>query len=239
MSGPGVQMMQGDPAGLKGRTPLAHLLHALNQPLTGLQCSLELASVRPRPAEEYGRTLRDALELTARMRVLVEALREIADSQASNSMAQCEVLLNDVLSLTVQEVLPVADAVGVRLVTQNPVELCVRGDQGLLAKIVFRLLDSALSLAREKSDLRIVVAVEEASAVVRISWVSGPVPEFSPFSRPELGLLIAQAGWEDAGGLWMQARTDDGITCELRMSLMGSGSRGRCASNGRETRGAE
>jgi hypothetical protein len=38
------------------RRPLAHLLHALNQPLTGLQCSLELAAADLRRPEEYDRT---------------------------------------------------------------------------------------------------------------------------------------------------------------------------------------
>ena len=33
----------------KGRSPLAHLLHEFNQPLTGLQCSMELVVAGPRP----------------------------------------------------------------------------------------------------------------------------------------------------------------------------------------------
>jgi len=61
------------------------LLHALNQPLTGLQCSLELALVSPRPAEQYVRTLREGLELTGRMRVLVQAVRELADLDQEES----------------------------------------------------------------------------------------------------------------------------------------------------------
>ena len=37
----------------KGRTLLTHLLHALNQPLTGLHCSLELALAGVRSTEQY------------------------------------------------------------------------------------------------------------------------------------------------------------------------------------------
>jgi signal transduction histidine kinase len=68
-----------------GRNLLAHLLHALNQPLTGLQCSLELAAASPQRREEYVRTLREGLELTGRMRILVEAIRELADTQPSDT----------------------------------------------------------------------------------------------------------------------------------------------------------
>src|ERR1700676_3753274 len=80
----------------RGRSPLAHLLHALNQPLTGLQCSMELALSGPRRPEECVRTLREGLELTERMRILVEAIRELTDSQPvskqprhSSSMGYC------------------------------------------------------------------------------------------------------------------------------------------------------
>src|ERR1700683_4169073 len=57
--------------------PLAVLLHELNQPLTGLQCSLELATVGSRTPEEYINTLHQGLDLVARMRLLVETVREI------------------------------------------------------------------------------------------------------------------------------------------------------------------
>jgi hypothetical protein len=89
MSSAGVQLARSE-AALNGRTPLAHLLHALNQPLTGLQCSLELALVELRSPEEYARTVREALHLTGRMRVLVEALREIADSEAVSDREQSQ-----------------------------------------------------------------------------------------------------------------------------------------------------
>src|SRR5277367_1520624 len=68
----------------KHRGALAYLLHALNQPLTGLQCSLELAVAGPRRPEQYVRTLQESLELTLRMRLLVEAIRELTDDQEAS-----------------------------------------------------------------------------------------------------------------------------------------------------------
>ena len=225
MSGTGAQPVATDPGLLPGRTPLAHLLHALNQPLTGLQCSLELATVYPRPAAEYARTLHEALDLTSRMRLLVEALREISDAQSPCHAEPGGVLLNDLLAAQIEDLLPVADAVQVRLSRGTFSELRVRGNSSLLSKVLFRLLDSALSLARPKSDLLIVGTSEQMSALLRVGWSCGPAPEFSPFSRPELGLLIAQAGWQDAGGGWQQIRTANTQSCELRMPLLAEGAR--------------
>ena len=65
-----------------GAARLAQLLHALNQPLTGLQCSMEVALAGPRTLEQYVQGLREGLVLTERMRALVEAIREVADVEA-------------------------------------------------------------------------------------------------------------------------------------------------------------
>src|ERR1700739_1053383 len=95
-------------------TALAHLVHALNQPLTGLQCSLELATSAPRSSEQYVRTLREGLALTFRMRILVEALRELShSSQAAEAIS--ELHLDAALLDCVDQLRPVAEASGVRV----------------------------------------------------------------------------------------------------------------------------
>src|SRR5208282_797823 len=103
----------------KHRGALAHLLHALNQPLTGLQCSLELAVAGPRPSEQYVRTLREGLELTARMRILVEAVRELADLQTSRQESETPevepLLLDALLRDAVTDLLPVAESKRVQI----------------------------------------------------------------------------------------------------------------------------
>ena len=191
----------------KGRSPLAHLLHALNQPLTGLQCSLELAVAGPRPSEQYVRTLREALELTGRMRILVEAIREVADTQPSDREEFDLVRLDELLRTTVTDLLPVAQARGVRLALENQAPLPLRADRRSLTTLLVRLLDSVLSLARAGSDLRIVAAADRDEVSLVVSWNPGPPPEHSPFSRPEVGLLLARVGWERAGAEWVHTRT--------------------------------
>src|SRR5579864_6860358 len=140
----------------KGRTPLAHLLHALNQPLTGLQCSLELASAGPRPTDVYVRTVKEGLELVSRMRVLVEAIRELADTPPSTGEELIDFRLETLLFDAVAELKPVAAANGVRVRILTRAALPVHADRGRLAVLLFRLLDSALGLARENSELKIV-----------------------------------------------------------------------------------
>ena len=109
MSSPQTQPTpQGPDETLPGRSPRAHLLHALNQPLTGLQCSLELALAKPQSLENYTRVLRVGLDLTGRMRVLVEAIRELEDA-ASAGPGEVEPFLLDVLLRdTVSDLSPVA-----------------------------------------------------------------------------------------------------------------------------------
>lgn len=203
----------------KGRSPLAHLLHALNQPLTGLQCSLELAVAGPRPAEQYVRTLREGLDLTGRMRILVEAIRELADIQQADSEEGEPFLLDALLRDTATDLAPVAETVGVHLLLVSHAPLPIRADRRNVATLIFRFVESALSQAREGSDLQIVATAEQEHVQLVVSWKLGQLPEHSPFSRQELGLLIAQAGWERAGAEWTHARADTMQTCTVRLPL--------------------
>src|SRR5262249_28293644 len=99
----------------KDRTPLAHLLHALNQPLTGLQCSLELATAGARRPEQYLQTIHEGLELTLRMRILVTALRELADLEQQEAHESEALLLVDLLRQTTSDLLPVAETRGIHV----------------------------------------------------------------------------------------------------------------------------
>jgi len=203
----------------KGRSPLAHLLHALNQPLTGLQCSLELAVTGSHSTKRYLHTLREGLELTCRMRILVEALRELADAQPSQAENVASFLLDRLLLTTLDELEPVARENGVRLQVATGVPLPVRADRDRLAALLFRCFESALSLSAKGTDLQVSAAAEQGRACVTVGWTEETVPEYSPFSRPELGLLIAQAAWEQSGGQWCLVRTGNRQTRRLWFPL--------------------
>jgi signal transduction histidine kinase len=203
----------------EGRTLVSYLLHALNQPLTGLQCSLELAVASPRSAEQYVRTLREGLDLVSRVRVLVEAIREVSDGQPSSLVENIAFQLEQPLLDVAAELQPIAEAKGVRVRIAANAALPAYADRARLAAVFFRLLESAISLAREKSDLHIVATAERDDACIAFSWTQDPSLGNSSFSRPEIGLLVARAGWEQAGGTWIEICTGAAQTCTLRTPL--------------------
>ena len=205
---------------LKGRSPLAHLLHALNQPLTGLQCSLELAVASPRTSEQYRDTLRDGLELTARMRILVEAIRELAEAESPEPEVIEILSLGSLLRQTVEDLLPVAETKRVQISFSGSVPLPVRAVRQMLPTLIFRFLESALSLTEAGGVLCIATEQQREEGRIAVSWNEAKrLPEYSPFSRPELGLLIASAGWKRMGADCVSERTDNVHKATVRFPL--------------------
>jgi His Kinase A (phospho-acceptor) domain len=207
----------------KGRSPLAHLLHALNQPLTGLQCSLELAMASPRTSEQYTHTLRDGLELTARMRVLVEAIRELAEGESPESEVIEILSLDTLLRETVEDLLPVAETKRVQISLSGSVSLPVRAGRQMLPTLIFRFLESALSLTEAGGALCIGTEHQREEGRIVVSWTQVKrLPQYSPFSRPELGLLIASAGWKRMGADYVSDRSEnvDKVTVRFPLALL-------------------
>jgi signal transduction histidine kinase len=210
------------------RSVLAQLLHALNQPLTGLQCSMEVALATPRTVEQYVRSLREGLELTERMRILVEAIREVADIEAESG-AQMEMIeLKALLREVVDDLAPVAkgNSVCMTLDCAGACSLQVKECRPIMAATVFRLVESALSLAATGTELRIEAGSPSSDLSpelwIRLQW-NGGRPR-GAFSRSELGLLIAQAGWERVGAHWDREKIETLETVTIRLPAF-SGSR--------------
>ena len=210
-----------------GRTPLAQLLHALNQPLTGLQCSMEVALATPRTPEQYVRCLREGLELTERMRALVEALREVADVEEEKNEPLEIVELKSVLRETVDDLKPVAEVKNVRVAFDCSADspLAVMAGRRRMASSVFRFLESALSLAARGSVLLIdATSADTGNADTgnapgktwfRVRWHLGRPT--SSFARAELGLMVAQAGLEHTGAVWERERAEALETVTVRL----------------------
>jgi signal transduction histidine kinase len=209
---------------MEARRPLAQLLHALNQPLTGLQCSMEVALACPRTVEQYVQGLREGLELTERMRALVEAIREVADVDAVDSgkepgreTTELRSLLNEIVG----DLAPVAESKCLRLtLVSSDSDLMVRAKRPHLAALMFRLLESALSLAEWGSALRIEAdrMLNQAPSHVRIRIEWRAKVSRSAFSRSELGLLVVQAGLERVGAEWRREHAEDLETLTINLA---------------------
>jgi signal transduction histidine kinase len=197
---------------------LDQLLHALNQPLTGLQCSMEVALAAPRTAEQYMQALRDGLELTARMRALVGAIREVADAQPSGGAADAFGLTR-LLREVVADVAPVAEAKQIAIaIDGREDQACELGvNRAGLCATVFRLLESVISLAEPGTALRIQAAVEKNTARLRMEWSAAQTA--GTILLPELGLLVAQAWFEQMGAQWQRER--DGRLDRIAICLCG------------------
>ncbi|MGA8617333.1 MAG: hypothetical protein WB660_02265 [Candidatus Sulfotelmatobacter sp.] len=131
------------------RTVMAQLLHALNQPLTGLQCSMEVALASPRTAEQYAINLQEGLQLTERMRTLVEAIREVTDMEAETSERTEAIEWKTFMQGVVNDLVPVAEVSNIRMKLDSGAasSFDVMAVWSTMAAAAFRLLESALSLA--------------------------------------------------------------------------------------------
>jgi K+-sensing histidine kinase KdpD len=192
------------------RSPMAQLLHALNQPLTGLQCSMEVTLACPRTPEQYAQGLREGLELTERMRALVEAMREITDieeeKEEKGKMKSEAIEMIALLRETVEELRPVAEMNNIGIALDfPPTSSCMVKTAGpQMATVVFRLLDSVLGLAAPGTTLRVESGLEPHAICIQMRWQ--PEGPRSACSRPELGLLIAQARLQQSGAKWERAK---------------------------------
>jgi hypothetical protein len=212
-----------------GLNLLAQLLHALNQPLTGLQCSLELALAGRRTPEQYIDCVRGGLDLTERMRNLAAAMRELLEIEAAPAAAAAtdELAINprtdlrSVLRETLAELQPVAETRGVRIALDcGPLPVSV--ERRTLISAMFRVLESVLSLAAPESLLSIETAANPGSACLRLGWSrQEPAPPPGGFSGPELGLLLAQAGLRRAGVDWKREQKEDLDWITLQVPLHG------------------
>jgi len=218
MSSAGTGLQMAPAAGLdRRRSPMAYLLHALNQPLTGLQCLLELALVGHRNPEDAMRTFEETLELTARIRLLVEAVREISDIEESAPGPRELVLIADMLADVAQELMPVAESRHLKLALESSGPLPVLANRQRLSTVVFRLLEAAVSVAEIGTHLRVVGKEENVEAVIRLEWPEHATGD--PLCRQELGLLLAEAGWRKMGAIVNEDRAGLNRSLEIRMRL--------------------
>ena len=106
----GLETVNGKSMGRMAAAPRAHLLHALNQPLTGLQCSLELAVAGLHSAEHYIRTLREGLELTHSNANPGRSDPRVGGRPRAQRGKDETILLDDLVSDALDDLIPVAEA---------------------------------------------------------------------------------------------------------------------------------
>ncbi|MGA9981266.1 MAG: hypothetical protein WBQ08_21785 [Candidatus Sulfotelmatobacter sp.] len=120
------------------------------------------------------------------------------------------IALDAMLHQVVDELQPVAGAKLGQILLHCNVPLPVYALRHPLAGALFRFLDSALSLTAPGGDLRIRAHSESGQARLQVRWDAGTEASgIDLCSRPELGLLLAEAGWKRLGGDWSRVRSPE------------------------------
>lgn len=205
--------------GEKRRPGLSCLLHAVNQPLTGLQCSLELAATRQRSADEYLDTIREALALTERLRALVEALREAIELPFQSSVPGIRISVDPLIRETVDQLRPIAESRGLLIVETYSAPVDVALQREFFGAQLFRLLEAAISLTERGGKFKVSTNTALDEARISVSWDCSQDSDRPSASRADLSLLVTQALWEQVGAEWEQDRTGDVRRYTIRVPL--------------------
>ncbi len=222
------------------RTFSADIAHELRTPLAGLRSSLEVELSRPRAAERYEETLREALAMTLRMQHLVHTLLQLARLDAG--LVTAEAAPTDVAALTRDSLAPLlARAVARRLDVRQSFAATapVLTDAALLGTAIRNLLDNAISHADPGGRVSVDVLAAQDGVILRVANTGATVSQaeipqlFARFVRGDrargadgghhgLGLSLVQriAG---ALGLGVELRSEPGgeFICTLEVPRAG------------------
>jgi signal transduction histidine kinase len=144
---------------------VSDVLHKLSQPLTALQCSLELSLARDQTSEEFRASVEAALQNAERLRQSLLLLRELSDADNPGDVS-FPVPLQQLLQELQQDFLPVCEsASGYFTVSCHPVQ--VRGNGAKLRRAFFYLLEYLLR-SPQRRKLRIRVQTHGMQAGIRM-----------------------------------------------------------------------
>ena len=216
--------------GVVGERPqlIADLFHALNQPITALQCSLELGLRLPHSEERYRDTLQVALQHVERIAQQLSGIRGLMQAEDPGDHPQ-------VLSLTtflrelVSDLEPVAESLGVELFLQGTSPCHVQFEPHRLQQALFYLLEFALWSSPTGKELKLDLSEQRNAAVLTLSGAhfapaeadgANPGPERGSRELSQrLALAIVGRTMEAAGGTLRVERTAAALHIELRLPL--------------------
>jgi len=182
-------------------TFVSDVLHKLSQPLTAMQCSLELSLVRDRTAEEFRASVEAALQNAERLRQNLLLLRELSDADDPGDVST-PVQLHALLQEFQQDFLPVCESAGGFFrVDCSPQR--VRGNAAKLRRAFFYLLEYLLRSSQRRSLDVTAQPVSGRSVEIRMSFSGvklAAVPTNDSDSTATGELEIARRTFRAAGG---------------------------------------
>lgn len=186
---------------------VANILHALSQPITALECGLELSLRKDKTPAELRARLRASL-VTARLlhQRLVEfqVLQDAEDPGDTSRPAAIQTVLQQLR----EDYLPVAQSAGVELTVKCEPAM-VRGDEARLRNGFFHLLEFLMRTCPPFGDVRICADVL-SSPVLEVNFGSdgSTSPQAQDLSLAgDLDLRVARCTFRAAGGTLALTRT--------------------------------
>lgn len=212
------------------RQLVSDLFHQLSQPLTTLCCSLELALLQTPSADQYGEIVSQALNEAEKVSTLVTAIRELLEAgQAPEAGEMLD--LRRAVEDAVGDLLPVAESAGVQVCYLPGPGCPVWFDALRLRQALFHLIGFVIASAGASAgdsggpgNLVTLALVEQDAEVVLTLATSGKAFRDRAASANSdldllrrLGLAIARAIFEAAGGSLTVEPGTDGQSVEVRL----------------------
>ena len=218
--------------------------HELRTPLAVLRSQAQMALSRPRPAEEYRKSIEECLRAGERMTALVEGLLMLARADAGKLDLRHEMVdLKQVAADAVSQLRPLADGLSIAVATKlMPVQ--VRGDAVRIGQVITNLVANAIRYNRPGGQVRVRLTETNGEAILSIEDTGLGIPEadqshiFERFYRVSkdrsrlsggsgLGLAISKSIVEGHGGtITFTSAADKGTTFEVRICSIGRATEG-------------
>jgi two-component system sensor histidine kinase SenX3 len=213
---------------------VANVSHELRTPVGALGVLAETLADERDP-ETIARLCRRISAESERAARLIEDLLDLSRIEAGGAAERREVLLADVVSASVERVMPAAERSGVRVTTDVDDAVRLPADEWQLISALANLLDNAIKYSEAGSTVALRASVEDGTVVIDVRDEGVGIPTrdleriFERFFRVDrarsretggtgLGLAIVRHVVVNHGGdVTVQSREGEGSTFTLRL----------------------
>lgn len=185
------------------RALISEVFHNLSQPLTALQCSLELSLLRDESAEDLRKSVESALENAESLRQRLLLVRALNDADDPGDIQA--IVLPEMLRELQQEMLPLFESAGQKFdLAIDSDDVTVRADRAKTMRALFYFLEYLLRYSSPGDRLR--MKLSSAGGEARMLITTRSALPLSPGSDKDFGcqqaceVEIARRTFRAAGG---------------------------------------
>ena len=147
----------------RNREFVANAAHELRSPLAAIQSSVEVTLNSDRSVEEYQDMLGELADQCGHLRILVNQLLLLAETDAARfPMEASSVSFDHLVRKSVEMFAGVADEQGVELSADVSEPITVEGDGGRLRQVVSNLIDNSLKFTPRGGQIRVTLCRDPA-----------------------------------------------------------------------------